>query len=85
MTRRRPAPLHAARFPPALQAIAEEAAQRLAAALIDATGPHAARVTLPPAICSERADGAVTWRLLLEVDLVLPDQPPEVIHAEPRR
>jgi hypothetical protein len=50
-------------------------AQRLAAALIDAPGPPAARVTLPSAICSERAGGAATWSILLKVDLVLPDIP----------
>lgn len=68
-------PGFAAALPVHLQALVYEHAQRLAAALIDATGPQAARVTLPSAICSERADGAATWSILLKVDLVLPDIP----------
>ena len=68
-------PGFAAAFPPRLQALLDEHAQRLGAALIDATGPQAARVTLPPAICTQRADGAVTWSINLRVDLVLPDTP----------
>jgi hypothetical protein len=68
-------PGFAATFPPRLHALLDQHAQQLAAALIDATGPHAARVTLLPAICSNRADGTVTWSIVHRVDLVLPDIP----------
>ena len=65
----------AATLDPRLQALVYQHGQALAAALMDATGPHAARVTLPPAICRSRADGAATWSLTLQIDLVLPDTP----------
>lgn len=73
--RKTPRPGFAGALPPELQALVYRHAKQLEAALKDATGPHAARVTLPPAICTSRADGAATWSLTLKVDLVLPDTP----------
>lgn len=76
-------PVAAPPFPPRLQALLDEHGFALSAALTDATGPHVARVTLPPAICTARADGAVTWRLTMQVDLVLPDNPTQEVAPMP--
>lgn len=73
--RRRPAAPYAPHLPPQLQAIVDEHAQRLVAALTDALGARAADLEISAPRCTDRCAGVAVWRLSFGVHLALPDEP----------
>jgi hypothetical protein len=66
-------PLRAPAQPAEAMRLVDEAGMVLVGRLDEALGPQSAVLTLRPALCTSRGGGLVTWRLTLDVDLVVVD------------